>query len=48
MKKLTIQGTKVKLVLYIQNLNLICEVYVDNKFVEKFIYSIVELLKLVK
>ena len=48
MKKIEIVGSRVKLVLYVQNFYLICEVYIDNQFIEKFQYPILELLKVIK
>lgn len=47
-KKIEITGLRVKLVLYIENLNLVCEVYIDNLFVEKFTYPVLQLLNLIK
>ena len=47
-KKVEILGTRVKLIIYIENLNLCCEVYVDNNFIEKFQVNIIELFKNLK
>lgn len=46
--KLEIKGQRVKLILYIENFMLICEVYIDNQFVESFKYPVLELLKLTR
>jgi hypothetical protein len=44
-KKVEIEGKRVRMVLYIENINLVCEVYVDGEFVEKFIVNVLQLFQ---
>jgi hypothetical protein len=44
-KKVEIEGKRVRMVLYIENINLVCEVYVDGEFVEKFMVNVLQLFQ---
>jgi hypothetical protein len=47
-KKVEIQGERVKMLLYVEGMNLVCEVYVDGEFIEKFMVNIVTLFSSLK
>jgi len=44
-KKVEIEGKRVRMVLYIENINLVCEVYVDGEFIEKFMVNVLQLFQ---
>jgi hypothetical protein len=44
-KKVEIEGKRVRMVLYIENINLVCEIFVDGEFVEKFMVNVLQLFQ---